>query len=661
MASTTNGPFRTLRDHVAARLDRFLRSHGTAQAAVLAAIVAGVLFAFAGALMLTGGAGEGRSVGDAVWWAVGRFSDGGTMYDDEGARLRVLAVLVTWTGVFVVQFLTGFVTAKLLSRLERISSGHGPAIERDHILVLGFDSKTPLIARELARSHQPVVLVVLADETVHRMDAAMAAACRIPGNRLRVETRSGDPREVIDLLRVRADQARSIVILAPDGLDDLEATRWTLGVLQGVRRIAGPEFRAHVTVESRHVESEALFEASADAPVSFDGLRPLRLIQIAGDDITARLLAQSVRQDGVYFVLRELLSYRGHELYFEPVPDRLAGMTFDEVHSIVHEAVVVGLRARGAAPRLNPDGATCLEIGDDLIVLETDRQTYRVDEAQRLPEPRSDVEEAPSPEEPMSVVVLGEDRALPELLAELDGALPPGSTVRVHVAPGAAMGDLAGRVGQIRVACAERAPSQVARELDASLLEADAVIVLGTSEERGQDADTAAFETLMTMRHAERARGARVRRRMTAIRNLATASRVLATSEDFVVSSEILALLMGQLALSPELEGVLHDDLLNPGCNDVFLHPRQTYVGDGDATFADVMAGARRRHEVAIGFYQRGVMTVSSNLRALMAGRAEDDEISPARLAPPRSERIPLDARVIVIARERGPSITKTC
>jgi hypothetical protein len=54
-------------------------------------------------------------------------------------------------------------------------------------------------------------------------------------------------------------------------------------------------------------------------------------------------------------------------------------------------------------------------------------------------------------------------------------------------------------------------------------------------------------------------------------------------------------------------------------------------------------------------------MTVSPDLRALMAGRAEDDEISPARLAPPRSERIPADARVIVIARERAPSIAKTC
>jgi hypothetical protein len=657
----TNGLFPRMRDQGAARLDRFLRARGIVQAAVVATILVGVVVAFAAALMVTGGAAEGGSTGDAAWWAIGRFSDGGTMYEDRGARLRIFGVLVTWTGVFLVQFITGFVTAKLTARLDRIASGHGPAVERDHVLVLGFDSKTPLIARELARSHQPVVLVVLADEEVHRMDTLLAAARRIPRNRLRIETRAGDPRDELSLLRVGADRARAIVIVAPDGLDDAAAMRWTFSTLLAVRRVAGTEFRGHVVVETRHLESQYLLTASADPPASEPKLEPLRLIQIAGDDIVARVLAQSIRQLGVYFVLREILSFRGCELYFEPVPDRLAGRSFDEVLGNVHGALVVGLRARGAAPVLNPDGATRLEKGDHLIVLEEDRGAFRVDEALRLPEPRLGADEVAGTEAPMSVVVLGENRALPEFLVELDGVLPTGSEVQVFVEPGTMCGDLARSAARIRITCMEREPVQVARDLGPALLGADAVVVLGMSVEHGIDADSSALEILMTLRHAERARGVRVPRVLTELLNLATASHVMATSDDFVVSSEILALLIAQLALAPDLEPVLHDDLLNPGCNDVFLRPRQVYVGEGEATFADVMAGARSRHEVAIGVLLSERMTVSPDLRSLMAGRAEDDEISPARLNPSRSELVPADARVVVIAREPTASPAKQC
>jgi ion channel POLLUX/CASTOR len=487
---------------------------------------------------------------------------------------------------------------------------------------------------------------------VQRMDTMLAAARRIPRNRLRVETRAGDPRDELNLLRVGADRARAIVIVAPEGLDDDAAKRWTFSTLLAVRRVAGAGFRGHVVVESRHVESHELLAAAATPPATMQDLEPLRLIQIAGDDIVARVLAQSIRQRGVYFVLRELLSFRGCELYFEPLPSQLAGWRFDEVHAAVHDGLVVGVRPRGAVPALNPDGDLRLERGDDLIVLENDRGVFKTDASLELPTPRCDAVERGEPESPMSVVVLGENRALPEFLVELDAALPERSRVEVFARPCAPGRGLAPSAARIAIECKELDPAEAARELGSALLGADAVVVLGMSAEHDVDADSAALETLMTLRHAERSSGASVPRVLTELRNLSNASHVMATSDDFVVSSEILALLIGQLALTPDLEPVLHDDLLNPGSNDVFLRPRQAYVGDGEATFADAMAAARLRREVAIGYLVAESVTVSPDLRALVAGRAEDDEISPARLNPPRGERIPPDAQVVVIARE---------
>jgi hypothetical protein len=643
------GPLRT---RWAYRIDRLLRLHGSVQILILVGITFSVILMFAAVLGVSGGAPETRSAADFLWWAIGRFSDGGTMYSDQEPRVRVIAVAVTWTGIFLVQFMTGAFTAKLTDRLDQLRSGNSPVVERHHVLVLGFDAKVPLIARELARSHQRHVLVVLADKDLKLMDAHLQSARQIPGNRLRIETRTGDPQDEYNLLRVSADYASAILIVPPDELDDRAAQRWTFATLLAVRRILGESFDGHVIVESRHRGKEYALRAAMEPPPAHTNAPPVRLIPIAGDDIISRVLAQSIRQVGVYHVLRELLSFRGSELYFEPVPRSLANKRFSEVHARITEGIAVGYKPQDGPPLINPNDDVVIRATDEIIVLQTDQGRFEIGHTPILPEPEAwQPPDASKKELPMRVYVLGDNRALPEFTDELASTLPDGSHICiVNDLDQRSYEDLAERE-RVTIVHRRANPVDLARNPPDEMFDADAVVVLGAGSTNDLTADAAALETLVCLRHAERERGRRLERLVTELRNLGSAMHVAGTQHDFVVSSEILGLLMAQLAVNPGLETALYRDILDPGGNDVFIRPRAYYGPDGPLTFAQVMRSARLRGEVAIGICRATAAETSPNIRRLLEGKGESDEISPVRLVPPRDENVPGDAMVVVFAR----------
>ncbi len=646
-----HGRYAAWRRRMAYRADRFLRMHGAVQILILLAITFCLILSFAALLTLSGGSADAHGPWSSLWWALGRFSDGGTMYPDQGARVRALAVAVTWLGIFVVQFMTGAFTAKLTDRLDQLRGGASPVVERGHMLVLGFDARAPLIARELARSKQRHVLVVLAEGDLKLMDAHLAPACQIPGNHLRIETRTGNPQDEVNLVRVSADKASAIIIVPPDDLDDRAASRWIFATLLAVRRVIGNEFRGHVIVEARHTGKEDVLRAALEPPPAHRDARPVRLMPIASDDIISRVLAQSIRQVGVYYVLRELLSFRGSELYFEPVPRALARKRFGEIHARVTEAIAVGYKPKDGQPLINPPDNALVHDDDELIVLQTSEGRFEIGASPNLPEPEEWEPPDGAEDPPMTVYVLGDNRSLPQFTDELASTLPDGShIVIVNEDEEQSYAELAARE-HVEIVHRWANPAELARTPPDDLFAADAVVVLGAGTENDLTADAAALETLVCLRHAERVAGLRIKRLVTELRSLASAMHVAGTQDDFVVSAEILGLLMAQLAINPGLEAALYKDVLDPGGNDVFIRPRSHYGLRGPLTFAQVMRSARLRGEVAIGIYRPMTGETSPDVGRLLHGIGEGDEISPVRLVPPRDENVPEDAMVVVFAR----------
>ncbi len=175
----------SLRARVIYRLDTWLGRSPLVQLSVLfvATVVLVVVFA-----AIRGG----HDFVDALWWAATRFMDGGTMAND--ASGRILAVLVTAAGIVTLSLLTAALASKMGERIGDLRSGANPVVERDHVLVLGYDANVPLLAREIARSGQPCTLVILAAEDKDKIEASLRPALRVAKSRLRAFVRTGDAR-----------------------------------------------------------------------------------------------------------------------------------------------------------------------------------------------------------------------------------------------------------------------------------------------------------------------------------------------------------------------------------------------------------------------------------------------------------------------------------
>jgi ion channel POLLUX/CASTOR len=611
----------SIRTRIIVRLDQFLSWPPFVQIPVIILLTIGVIAAFA----LLDSLITGAPASESLWFALTHFLDGGAMTGDHGGVRRAIAIAITVSGVLIVSFLTGAFASKLGDRIAELRSGRSPIIAKDHILILGFDPKVPLIVRELARSSQRLSVVVLAKEEKGRMDALLRFALELPGARLKITCRTGDPTAEVSLLRCCADRARTIVVPAPAKLDDERALRSIVSILLSVRRAVGTTFRGHVVVESRRAIHGPLLLLTGEAGLAGEAAMPIDVF--ASDDIVARVLAQSVRDTGIYFALRELLSFDGAEFYLEPMPGSLVGKGFDEAHARVDRGIAIGVLHADGTHRISPphDSYRPMAASDRLIVLEENRHSFllggamqRCDyaaPAQRLSEHRA-----------QRVIVIGSNRTLPRLINELDRLLVPGSTVELWSPSACQLDTSCSNVELIQrtVAIDGEAFS------DPSIYRADSVVVLGCEEEDDPEADASAISLLLQLRHAQRAANEFVKRSITEVRDPVLARQIANSPRDFLVSTDVVAMLLAQAALDPRIAPI-YREILDPTGVEIFLVPRGVYSVDENARFQDIMAAARRRGEVAIGIYP---------------------EPDPVWLNPPRDARVPMtkETAIVVLA-----------
>lgn len=657
--------YRRLRARAIYRADQYLGYPPLVQILVVVGMTVMLVFAWGlAARILYANDPDLPGASEDLWWSVTQFMDGGTMASSPPHR-RALALGATICGALVMSFLTGAFASKMAERIGDLKSGKSPVVEDGHVLVLGFDAKVTFLAREFARSGQRLVVVTMSTDDKERIEQAMRPAKRVPHNRARFLARTGDPRSELALLRVSADRTRAIIIVPPAMLDDEETVSWALSTLLAVRRVVGPDYRGHVVVEARHRSAEDILKLAAEPDVAGPGAMPAEVI--ASDDVIARVLAQSARQEGVYFALREMLSFMGSEIYLEKAGHRFAGLTFDEIHEKLSGGIAVGMvRASGETMLAPAHGdATKIHRSDRIAVLAPRSRGYHLD-GKFAPLVSVPVKERGAVPGRERVLLLGFNRTLPLVVEELDEILADGSEVTVMCCPiknpvKQLLEDLERRVQHIELSHDARRPVDLVSSTDEELLSMDAVVVLGCEDENDDNGDADALSTLLWLRHSMRKSGKEVRRVVTEVRDVRSAGYVRAAARDLLVSSDVVAMLLAQSALQPDVAKI-YRELLSPNGHEIFLRPRSHYVGERNATFGEVMAAARVRGEVAIGLYPSAPADSDRSLRELMErGVLDDEHHSPVMLNPPRHAKVPPAPQgfVVVLSLPERPSVSE--
>ncbi|MBV6401361.1 MAG: hypothetical protein CNIPEHKO_01661 [Anaerolineales bacterium] len=598
-------------------------------------LVAGAIISIAG--FVQEGQTERIPFIEAAWESLMRTLDSGTMGGDTGTGYRLVMLLVTLGGIFIVSALIGVLNNAIEGQMERLRKGRSQVLESNHTIVLGWSAQVFTVLNELmaANENQPNArIVVMADKDKVEMEDEIRERVEVKG-KTRIICRNGSPIDPNDLEITSPHDAKAIIILPPENEDpDTDVIKTALAITNNPARRAAPY---HIITQIRHAKNMAVLKLVGEKD---------KVQAILTGDLIARVVAQTSRQSGLSMVYTELMNFGGDEIYFRNEP-ALTGKTFGEALLAFEDSCVMGLRKTNGTILLCPPMDSRIEKDDQIFALSADDDTIRVAPTSGLAQINNALihsSRQPLKPKPEKCLILGWNRSGTTIVHELDHYVPKGSQVTV-------VADIYNIEKQIR-AQGGRLKNQklVVMEgetTDRDLLnklgveEYDHVIVLAYSTMEPQEADAKTLVTLLHLRDmAEKDETPfSIVSEMLDLRNreLAEATQV----DDFIVSEHLVSLMMSQLSENGELFDVF-TDIFDPEGAEIYLKPISDYVTLGEAVnFYTVVEAARRRGETALGYRLVG--------EAKMAGKAYGVHTNPRK-----SEAVVFTSedKVIVIAED---------
>ena len=568
--------------------------------------------------------GSPMSFGEALWSSLMRTLDPGTMGDDVGWPLRVASLTVTVGGVLIVSSLIGLLANGISERAAELRRGQSPVVESGHTLVLGWSPKVFPLLSQLAIAGDgdgKTTIAVLAPLDKGEMERQIDA--RIPDKRgTKVVCRTGTPYEPIHIAIARPQAAKAVVVLNPGDVDgDAEVVKTTLALLRT------SDLPHDVPVIA---EVSGAFTASALR----DGTEG-RVTVVRSATVIARIAAQVCRQPGLSGVYHDLLDFEGYEIYARRV-GQLDNMTFGEAVLAFEEASPIGIkRAEDGRVLLNPGADRRIAPGDEIVAIAEDEDkvvfTGSREAAAVSPGP------AGSNESVERILLIGWNHMGADVVHELDEYVAPGSSLDIRVDRDVIRSEdvHVPKTGNLLVSLSDKplGPDELRALIEDD--PPDHVVVLCYKERLSEaQADARVLLTLLHLRAAIDASGhpTNIVAELLDERDVGlTPSR---ENDEFIVSERLTALLMAQLAESTD-RGPVFDELLEQEGSEIYLKPASLYAGPDAVTFANVVASARARDEVAIGYQ-----------------RCSEGSARRVVLNPPKSAALTLAAgdRVIVIS-----------
>jgi voltage-gated potassium channel Kch len=533
---------------------------------------------------------------EGMWQSMLRTLDPGVVAGDSGWHLRLLMLIVTVGGIFIVSILIGTITSGLEARLTELRKGRSRVIEDGFTLILGWSSKVYSIVGELLianENQKNPCIVLLAERDKVEMEDDIRS--KFPSTRnTRVICRSGNPLDLDDLAVVDPHSARSIVVLAP------EADNPDIHVIKSVLAITNNPARKK---EPYHIVAEVRDPKNLEAAALVGGKEA---IYVQGEDLIARVTAQTCRQSGLSVVYTELLDFDGAEIYFKKEPS-LAGRSYREVIAAYEDSTVMGIMRADGEVLINPPMDTAFSGEDQIIAISEDDDTLvlRSDAGGGLPDTSALAHRERLPAAPERILVLGWNGKAQAIIEELDNYVAPGSETIVicrHEGARDVLVNVAKRMQRQKVRFADGDITHAATLAAVKATTFEHVILLSYSDLPIQEADAKTLITLLHLRNLADAAGVRLSivSEMMDLRNRALAQ--IARADDFIVSDKLVSLMMSQLSENKNLERVFKVLFSSEG-SEIYIRPMTDYIRLGSTVdFYTVLEAAAQRGETAIGY-----------------------------------------------------------
>jgi len=558
-------------------------------------LISGLLLA-----LLRTGYSDHASFLENSWNSLMRTFDAGNMSgdgaDDKGANwpLRLVALMVTLGGIFVISTLIGTITSGIEGKLDDLRKGRSRVLESNHTLILGWSPKVFAIISELIianENQKNPVIVILADRDKVEMEDDVATRFANTKN-TKIICRTGSSLDLDELDIANPHEARSIIVLAPEGDNpDIFVIKSILALTNNPNRKSEPY----------HIVAEIRDNANMEAATLVGGKEA---VLVQSSDLIARVTAQTCRQSGLSAVYTELLDFDGAEIYFAK-ESALYGKTYRDAIYSYEDSTVMGVFTAGAEVLINPPMETVIENGDQIIAITEDDDALIVSSGpQKTPDRTLIRNGAPTEAGPERTLVLGWNNKAAMIIRELDNYVAEGSVVVVLSSEDAHDEVIAIRPDLKNISITVQTASTTERAVlnSINIPSFNHIILLCYPGMDVQQADATTLITLLHLRNISEESGKdfSIVSEMLDIRNRALAE--VARADDFIVSDKLVSLMLSQLSENKNLDEVFRTLFSEEG-SEIYLKPITDYVEPGkEMDFYTLLEAAAIKGETAIGY-----------------------------------------------------------
>ena len=564
---------------------------------------------------------------DSLWWSLNQVLRLPGFKQAYGATTPVViySLFLSLMGLVVFSVLISLINNTMRTRIEALRKGDTPVLERNHVLLLGWNNKVFSILQQLARLQPGVKVVILAPREIDMMQEQLRVA-GIQRERIKVILRSGVPSNHGELDRVAVNRATSVIVLSTDG-DDSEAIKTM--VLLATRQ----DWFDEPPILTSEIALERNYELAKIAARN-------RLYIISSSRIISKVIVQTVRNPGLADVYSELYSPAGNSIYVQCIPE-CTDRQIDEIAYGLENAIAVGITwdekrdgtvRHAAGLNLEPD----YEIAEDeKLVLLASGLPVTYSPVDSIPESKIYSEGGLAPHVPARVLLIGWTDIIYDILQELDAHSLCGTEVTV-----------------LSCTSSEQAEKEIAahqtsafKNLTLIFQEGDAVmqsayegidisafrsiVVLADQQDELEDTDTRTLRILLRLSDL---RSKDVTRAHTVAELLDENNRLLLAGlgvDDIVVSSEVVSAQLAQIARQ-EILAPIYRELLSAGGVEISLRPAGDYVKlNTDCTFFDLVYAGQQKMEITLGLRlaRQGGKVMLNPSRQLSWQLGEDDKV----------------------------------
>lgn len=541
-------------------------------------------------------------------------------------------LLTTLGGIFIVSALIGIIATGFNTKLEELRKGRSFVIESGHTLILGWSPTIFTIIRQLilAKANQSYsAIVILAEKDKVEMEDEIRVKVGSTG-RTRIICRTGSPSDLDDLEIANPHTTKSIIILPHESPDaDIYVIKTILAIVQNPQRRPQPY---NIVTQ--------LYEAKNQAVAQMVGRDEVLAFRLGG--ILGYIIVESIRQVRISWVIADLISFEGAEIYFRLEPE-LMGKTFGETLLMYEDSSVIGLRSPDGKILVNPPMSTEIVPYTQIIAISENDETLRLSGIQdyEIDEKVMQVPH-PHPPQPQRILILGWNGDAPEILNRLEQYMAAGTLILLISSNPELEAEIAHQCQNLKNLTVEFRVGGIQEramldELD--IPSYDHVVVLSPFDQLSAEAaDAQTLIVLLHLRDISEQSGCKF---PIVTELMQESNRNLARVDDVIVSNELVSLVLAQMSENKDRLPTLLG-LTDPEGNHLQLKPASDYVALGfPVNFYTVVESAKRCDHLVLGY-------------CIETGAEDASQGFGVRLNPNKSERITFvqGDRLIVVAKD---------